>query len=253
MIMFLYCLAGDLNLIVNENGRTSEYHLFAHICSANYIADGQYRLEYSDGKRAQILRIFFPYKFFLNILGKNEMSAELQNLIKNRKIFNQIKPITPAMHLSINQILDHSSHGTSPNFFFMARIMELINCMLNGKTEENRPPVTRLDRKQTGKARAILEKNLENPPSLNELALRVGVSLAKLKQIFPRVCGMPPYAYLRKLRMEKAMRLLNNGEMSVTEAAYEVGYSSLSHFSCVFAKCFGIKPSEARNLKRIKD
>ena len=252
MIMFLYCLTGELDLIVMEDGRTSEHGLFAHTCNVNYITNGQYRLEYSAGKRAQILRILFPYKFFLNILGENRMTAGLQNLIKDRKILNQIRPITPVMHLNINQILDPSSHGAAPNFFFMARIMELINCMLNGKTEKNGQPVTHLDREQTGKARAILENNLEDPPSLNELAGRVGVSSAKLKQIFPRVCGMPPYAYLRKLRMEKAMRLLNNGEMSVTEAAYEVGYSSLSHFSCVFAKCFGMKPSEVRNLKRIR-
>ena len=252
MIMFLYCLTGELDLIVMEDGRTSEHGLFAHTCNANYITNGQYRLEYTAGKRAQILRIFFPYKLFRNILGENGMTAGLQNLIKDRKILNQIRPITPVMHLNINQILDPSSHGAAPNFFFMARIMELINCMLNGKTQKNGLPVTRLDREQTGKARAILENNLEYPPSLNELATRVGVSPAKLKQIFPRVCGMPPYAYLRKLRMEKAMHLLNNGSMSVTEAAYEVGYSSLSHFSCVFAKCFGIKPSEARRLKRGK-
>lgn len=250
--MFLYCLTGELDMTVVKDGRTSEHCLFAHSCNANYILNSQCRLEYRGGKRAQILRILFPYKFFLDILGKNEMSAELQNLIKNRKIFNQIKPITPAMHLSINQILGHSSHGISPNFFFMARIMELINCMLNGKTEKNRPPVTLLDREQTGKASAILENNLEDPPSLNELAKHVGVSPAKLKQIFPRVYGMPPYAYLRKLRMKKAMHFLNNKKMSVTEAAYEVGYSSLSHFSCVFAKYFGMKPSEARHLKKIK-
>ncbi|MEA2083427.1 MAG: AraC family transcriptional regulator [Thermodesulfobacteriota bacterium] len=250
MIMFLYCLTGELDLIVTENGSTSRHRLFAHTCNANYIYKGRYSLGYPVGKRAQILRILFPYKFFLNILGENGVTAELQNLVKDRKILNQIRPITPVINFNIKQILDPSSHGAAPNFFFMARIMELINCMLNGKTEKNGQPVTHLGREQTGKARAILENNLEHPPSLDELAGRVGVSSAKLKQIFPRVCGMPPYAYLRKLRMEKAMCLLNNGEMSVTEAAYEVGYSSLSHFSRVFAKCFGMKPSEIRRLNR---
>ena len=47
------------------------------------------------------------------------------------------------------------------------------------------------------------------------------------------------------------MHLLNNEKMNVTETAYDVGYSSLSHFSNVFTKCFGMKPSEARNLPRI--
>lgn len=87
-----------------------------------------------------------------------------------------------------------------------------------------------------------------DPPALNELASRVGVSSAELKQIFPKVCGMPPYAYLRKLRMEKAMDLIRHGEMNITEIAYDIGYNSISHFSKVFAGYFGIKPSQFRNL-----
>ena len=78
----------------------------------------------------------------------------------------------------------------------------------------------------------------------------VGVSSAKLKQIFPKVYGLPPYCYLRKLRMEKAMSLLKSGQMNVTETAYEVGYNSLSHFAGLFARHFGIKPSEIYKISK---
>jgi len=252
-IMLMFCLKGELNLIITEDGRTGEYCLPAHTYGVLYSSCGRRRLKYPSGQQAQILQIQFPYRIFLDILGENEMTAELQNSIKDRGLFNQIKPITPVMHLSINQILDTSLHGAAPIFFFMARIMELINCMLNEKTEENGLPVTSLDMEQMEKAQIILKNNLEDPPSVNDLARRVGVSAAKLKQIFPKVCGMPPYAYLRKLRMEKALDLLNNGKMNVTETAYEVGYSSLSHFARVFAGHFGMKPSKARRLTRIKN
>ena len=98
------------------------------------------------------------------------------------------------------------------------------------------------------KARMILETHLENPPSVSDLAGMVGVSPAKLKQIFLKAYGMPPYCYLRKLRMEKAMGLLNSGQMNVTETAYEVGYNSLSHFAGLFARQFAIKPSEVYKI-----
>lgn len=119
----------------------------------------------------------------------------------------------------------------------------------NGRCERR---VTSFDRDVVGKSQFILESNLEDPPSLGELARQVGVSSAKLKQIFPKVCGMPPYTYLRKLRMEKAFSLLNGdgGEMNVTETAYSVGYNSLSHFSKVFESYFGIKPSKLRNQQQ---
>ncbi len=48
--------------------------------------------------------------------------------------------------------------------------------------------------------------------------------------------------YLRKLRMERAAELLRGGKHNVTEAALEVGYSSLSHFSQAFCQIMGCCP-----------
>jgi len=49
--------------------------------------------------------------------------------------------------------------------------------------------------------------------------------------------------YLRKLRMERAAGLLRTGKYNVTEAAMEVGYSSLSHFSQAFCQVMGCCPA----------
>jgi AraC-like DNA-binding protein len=47
---------------------------------------------------------------------------------------------------------------------------------------------------------------------------------------------------LRKVRMERAAELLRSGKFNVTEAALEVGYNSLSHFSKAFCDTFGCCP-----------
>ena len=49
--------------------------------------------------------------------------------------------------------------------------------------------------------------------------------------------------YLRKLRMQRAAELLESGKYNVTEAALEVGYSSLSHFSQAFCQTMGCCPT----------
>ena len=49
--------------------------------------------------------------------------------------------------------------------------------------------------------------------------------------------------YVRKLRMERAAELLKSGRFNVTEAALEVGYSSLSHFSQAFCQTMGCCPA----------
>ncbi len=48
---------------------------------------------------------------------------------------------------------------------------------------------------------------------------------------------------LRKLRMERAAELLKSGKCNVTEAAMEVGYNSLSHFSQAFCQTMGCCPA----------
>ena len=48
--------------------------------------------------------------------------------------------------------------------------------------------------------------------------------------------------YLRQVRLERAAELLKTGRCNVTEAALEVGYNSLSHFSSAFHEMFGCCP-----------
>jgi AraC-like DNA-binding protein len=89
---------------------------------------------------------------------------------------------------------------------------------------------------------AILNAELENPPGLEELGKRVGCSHFYLSRTFSKEMGMTIAQYLRKLRMEKAAGLLKTGKFNVTQAALEVGYSSLSHFSQAFHETFGCCP-----------
>lgn len=89
---------------------------------------------------------------------------------------------------------------------------------------------------------AILSAELENPPSLEELGKRVGCSHFYLSRTFSKEMGMTIAQYLRKVRMEKAAALLKSGKFNVTQAALEVGYSSLSHFSQAFHETFGCCP-----------
>jgi AraC-like DNA-binding protein len=89
---------------------------------------------------------------------------------------------------------------------------------------------------------AILNAELENPPTLEDLGKKVGCSHFYLSRTFSKEMGMTIAQYLRKIRMEKAAALLKSGKYNVTQAALEVGYSSLSHFSQAFHEAFGCCP-----------
>ncbi len=89
---------------------------------------------------------------------------------------------------------------------------------------------------------AILRERLAEPPTLEELGRQVGCSPFYLSRTFSTEMGMTIPQYLRQLRLEHAAELLRSGRFNVTEAALEVGYSSLSHFSQAFHEHFGCCP-----------
>jgi len=108
----------------------------------------------------------------------------------------------------------------------------------------------RLARERSARVVAILMGRLAEPPSLEDIGREVGCSPFHLSRTFSREMGMTIPQYLRKARMERAAELLRSGRYNVTEAAMEVGYSSLSHFSQAFCQtmgcCPGLFPLQAR-------
>ena len=100
----------------------------------------------------------------------------------------------------------------------------------------------RAARERVDRARSVLRERLSEPPSLEELGRIVGCSPFYLSRLFSQEVGMTIQQYTRQIRMERAAELLRSGKCNVTEAALEVGYSSVSHFSTLFHQTYGCCP-----------
>jgi AraC-like DNA-binding protein len=100
----------------------------------------------------------------------------------------------------------------------------------------------RVARERVERVKELLARDLANPPALEILGQEVGCSPFYLSRIFSREVGLTIPQYLRNVRMERAAELLRAGRHNVTEAAIEVGYSSLSHFSKAFCETIGCCP-----------
>lgn len=89
----------------------------------------------------------------------------------------------------------------------------------------------------------ILREEWTTPPTITALARRVGLNECYLKAWFRKQTGMSVGEYVRKLRMENALELIESGRCTVLEAAFTVGYSNPSHFSSAFKRFHGRLPS----------
>lgn len=109
----------------------------------------------------------------------------------------------------------------------------------------------RVARERVERTAAILRSHLVDPPDIEELGTQVGCSSFYLSRLFSKEMGMTIPQYLRQVRMERAADLLLGGRHNVTEAAMEVGYSSLSHFSKAFCTTIGCCPVLFPNAKAL--
>ena len=93
------------------------------------------------------------------------------------------------------------------------------------------------------KAAQILVSEMCNPPTLIELAWRVGINDNKLKSGFRTVYGTSAFSFLQKQRLQRARQLIGEEGVGVMQAAQMVGFRSPSHFSAIFKEAFGVSPS----------
>ena len=93
------------------------------------------------------------------------------------------------------------------------------------------------------KVKAALLESLDEPPPLDALAVLAGVNAHHLSRTFSQVEGITLTAWIRRERIDRAAKLIASGRCNVSEAAVEVGYQSLSHFSRAFLEEKGVTPS----------
>ncbi|MGU3585423.1 AraC family transcriptional regulator [Rhodococcus sp. C26F] len=95
----------------------------------------------------------------------------------------------------------------------------------------------------------MIEAEPEDNWSLARLAAETGVSARSLQEGFRRAKGMPPMTYVKNARLDLVRRRLEDplrtGE-SISDIAFDAGFTHLGRFSSAFRERFGIKPSELR-------
>lgn len=155
--------------------------------------------------------------------------------------------MTPSMSLVANQILSCPYQGLSRKMYYESKSLELLVLQLTQLANKVPGQVGRTllnseerDRIQT--ARGLLLDDLENPPSLQQLAGMVGLTHTRLNKGFKAEYGTTVFEYLRQYRLEESRKLLDLGDMNVAEIAYATGFSSPSHFARAFVTYFGVQP-----------
>jgi len=91
---------------------------------------------------------------------------------------------------------------------------------------------------------AFVNEHLCEDISLEKVAKHVSLSPVYFHKLFKSATGMTLHRFVEELRIKKAMDLLVSTRMTLTEIAYECGFSSQSYFSYVFKRCVKTTPRD---------
>lgn len=168
--------------------------------------------------------------------------------------YSHAGPLSRMMYQVVRSLLDCPFSGPMQALYLETKALELIVLKLAQTLceDDHRNKSPELDRHETERlwhAREILCRDLENPPTLSELAHAVGTNHCRLNAGFRKLYGTTVFDYLRQKRLIEARRLIQEEGANVTEAALKVGYNSISSFSKAFNQHYGQPPITFRKCR----
>ncbi|OQS33587.1 GlxA family transcriptional regulator [Chromobacterium haemolyticum] len=141
--------------------------------------------------------------------------------------------------------------GNQHGHEFIAQLSELFSMerIRPGNERQRIPLATRIGGSQPKLTEAVslMEANIEEPLSTDDIAYYVGVSRRQLERLFKQYLSTVPSKYYLELRLSRARQLLQQTSKSIVQIGLACGFSSGPHFSSTYRNHFGITPREERS------
>lgn len=99
------------------------------------------------------------------------------------------------------------------------------------------------------RAERLLMEAVDKPPAIPGLARELGVAYSYFRREFKRHTGLAPYQYVRRLRLEKARRMIGSSSESLQSISERLGFASPFHLSAAFKKQYGQSPHHWRRQR----
>lgn len=254
-LKFLYCLEGNVD------------HSFEHTSEKHIINTYQSSIVASDNNNGHVL-------YF-----KKGVHTVIHSLEVNREVFKpkidcEMKSLNPELQelfLDVNAgnsfyyegyyslefavLFREMEHYREMDFarrlFFEAKAYEILTKQISQfeddlQNEGSRSLLRKNEILVIEKAAIIIQSNVADIGTIEDLAREVGLNVNKLQSGFQALYNCTVHDFIQKTRLENAMSLLRNTSYSLGEISDRIGITSKSYFSKLFKDHYNITPSEFR-------
>ena len=245
-IQFHFCLKGSSKFLFNQGSYI--FNVENENSILLYNPNKELPIDLLLDANSQVISILISIKKFHSLFSnESDQISFLNNDNIENKLYKE-KKIGPMIAVILNQMYQQSLNLTMYKLYLRGKVFELMSLYFSKDKEMDieQCPFLADDNniKKIKKAKEIIISRMIEPPTLQELAKEVDISLKKLKQGFKQVYGASVFSFLIDYKMQVSKRLLSSGNYNVNEVALRVGYSTATHFINAFKKKFGTTPKK---------
>ncbi|MBX2841179.1 MAG: AraC family transcriptional regulator [Flammeovirgaceae bacterium] len=237
--------------IINQRGK--EYRVKGR--KHNIVYSPGFKNTFQNGELvAESFAIQFRPEVFLRMIedGNDILNRFAENMLKGAPVVlaHNSLILSPDLNIAIHDLLNCRYTGGLRKMYLLSKSLEILVLQAEAfdQAEKNDDVYCKRkeDKERLLEARDFLIANVEQPPGLSEIAKHVGMNEYKLKRGFKEMFQTTAFGFLSEYRLELALKLLLDTQKSISEIAFQLGYSSPQHFSAAFKKKFGVPPREAK-------
>ncbi len=242
-IQLFFGLNGNGKLLYNNGNYSIDVKENKSLVMFNPQRDLPIEMEVLSGSKIIILLISIDkFHSFFSEFTKHISFLDSEN--QDKKYYSA-KDLLPKEMVVLNQLLNHKLHQSLEKLYSKGKVYELLSLYFNLSSDDDEKCPFLEDEDNVlkiKKAKEIIIDRMAEPPSLNELANEIGLTLKKLKDGFKHIYGETVFNFLIDYKLDYARKLLESKKHNVTEISGIIGYSTSSHFISAFKKKFGTTP-----------
>lgn len=213
-----------------------------------YFEDEQMNVLFNLPPKSELIGIFISIEYFHSIFSIEGNFLFNFGNFKTGKPIIEPKTINSSIKLILSQLTSVQVNQSLRPVYIKGKIYELLSFYFSTDLSQEGEHCPYIAGEETiskiKHAKEIIIKEMNNPPTLTDLAKLVGLNIKKLKTDFKEFYGVPVFTFLLNYKMDLAKKLLQEKQLNVNEIATFLGYSTSSHFIAAFKRKFNITPKQ---------
>ncbi len=245
-IQLFFCIHQECTIAFNME------HCAINLTSGNssmvYFKDEKMNILFNLPPKVKLIAILISIEYFHSLFSIEGNFLFNFSSFKTGKPIIEPKEINASIKLILNQLTTKQTNETLRPIFIKGKVYELLSYYFSTTSENEMEHCPYIASEETVSkikhAKEIIMEEMNNPPTLTDLAKKVGLNIKKLKTDFKEFYGVPVFTFLLNYKMELAKKMLQEQQLNVNELAIHLGYSTSSHFIAAFKRKFGITPKQ---------